>query len=81
MYEEDAVTNGRPEYVTHAIEEYKLALNADPNSTELNNGLAELYFRTGRVRDAETTAQAMLKKSPKDVDAHKLLGRNLPSPA
>lgn len=75
MYEEDAVTNGRPEYVTHAIEEYKLALNADPNSTELNNGLAELYFRTGRVRDAETTAQAMLKKSPKDVDAHKLLGR------
>jgi len=74
-YEEDAVALGKPEYVTHAIEEYKLALNADPASPQLNNGLADLYFRTGRVRDAEVTARALLKNSPDDIDANKLLGR------
>jgi len=74
-YEEDAVALGKPEYVTHAIEEYKLALNAAPSSPQLNNGLADLYFRTGRVRDAEVTARALLKNSPDDIDANKLLGR------
>ena len=74
-YEDDAATLGRPEYVTHAIEEYKLALNADPTSPQLNIGLADLYFRTGRTHDAEVTARALLKSSPDDVEAHKLLGR------
>ena len=61
IYEEEAVTSGQPEYVTHAIEEYKDALNADPDSAELNDALAELYFRTGHVHDAEATARALLK--------------------
>jgi len=74
-YEEMATTYGRPEYATRAIEEYKLALNADPNSPYLNNGLAELYFKTGRVRDAVLAAQEMIKKNPDDLEAHKLLGR------
>jgi tetratricopeptide (TPR) repeat protein len=74
-YEEDAVTLGRPELVTQAIEEYKLALNADPGSSQLNDGLADLYFRTGHTRDAEATARTLLKNSPNDVDAHKLLGK------
>lgn len=72
---EDDVADGRTDEVNKAIEEYKLALNADPNSAELGNQLAELYFRVGRVRDAESTARALLKNSPKDIDAHKLLGR------
>jgi tetratricopeptide (TPR) repeat protein len=74
-YEEDAVTLGRPELVTQAIEEYKLALNADPGSPQLNDGLADLYFRTGHTHDAEATARTLLKNSPNDVDAHKLLGK------
>jgi tetratricopeptide (TPR) repeat protein len=74
-YEEEAVTQGRPELVTQAIEEYKLALNADPASPQLSDGLADLYFRTGRVREAESTARELLKTSPDDADAHKLLGR------
>jgi tetratricopeptide (TPR) repeat protein len=74
-YEEDAVTLGRPELVTQAIEEYKLALNADPGSSQLNDGLADLYFRTGHTHDAEATARTLLKNSPKDIDAHKLLGK------
>ena len=70
-----ATTYGRPEYATRAIEEYKLALNADPTSTFLNSGLAELYFKTGRVRDAVLAAQDMIKKDPNSLEAHKLLGR------
>ena len=75
MYEEQAINSGRPEYVQHAIEEYKAAINADPHSAQLYDGLAELYFRTGRARDAETTARELLKTAPNDIDAHKLLGR------
>ena len=75
IYEEEAVNSGQPEYVTHAIEEYKDALNADPNSPELNDSLADLYLRVGRVREAEATARGLLKTTPDDVDAHKLLGR------
>jgi len=75
MYEEQAINSGRPEFVQHAIEEYKAAINADPHSAQLYDGLAELYFRTGRGREAETTARELLKNSPNDVDAHKLLGR------
>jgi tetratricopeptide (TPR) repeat protein len=75
IYEDEAVTSGRPEYVGFAIEEYKKALNADPGSPQLNNALAELYFRSGRAREAEATARGLLKTSPDDVDAHKLLGR------
>jgi len=74
-YEEQAVTEGRPELVTRAIEEYKLALNADPDSPQLNLALANLYFRTGRSREAESTARGLLKSSPDDIEAHKLLGR------
>ena len=74
-YEEEAVTQGRPELVTRAIEEYKLALNADPASPQLNNALADLYFRSGHAREAESTARTLLKDVPDDIEAHKLLGR------
>lgn len=75
MYEDMATNYGRPEYAERAIEEYKLALNADPTSKYLNSGLAELYLRTGRVRDAILAAQTTLSSDPNDLDAHKLLGR------
>ena len=73
--EDEEAESGRPELETRAIEEYKLALNADPGSPELNDGLAELYFNSGRVHEAEVTARALLKSTPNDVAAHKLLGR------
>jgi tetratricopeptide (TPR) repeat protein len=75
IYEEEAVNSGRPEFVAHAIEEYKAALNADPSSAQLNDGLADLYLRSGRAREAEATARGLLKTTPDDIDAHKLLGR------
>lgn len=76
IYEDNAVAQGQQEYVNRAIEEYKLALDADPNSPQINDELADLYFRVpGHERDAEATARNLLKTSPNDVDAHKLLGR------
>jgi tetratricopeptide (TPR) repeat protein len=75
LYEQMAVDGGRPDYATQAIEEYKLALNADPNSTLLQNGLAELYFRLGRVQDAVNAAKDQIKRNPNDVEAHTLLGQ------
>lgn len=73
-YEEMANTYGRPEYGTRAVEEYKLALDADPTSTYLNNGLAELYYRTGRIKEAIDAAKEQISKDPNNLDAHKLLG-------
>jgi len=74
-YATDALSEGRPELLNKAIEEYKVALNADPASPALNIALAELYFGAGRVREAESTARALIKTSPDNIDAHKLLGR------
>ena len=73
--EEEASTGDHPELATKAIEEYKLALNADPASPQLNNSLAELYFNLGRTGDAESVAGELLKRDPGNIDAHRLLGR------
>lgn len=75
IYEDAALNQGRPDDVTRAIEEYKYALNDDPGSAELQNGLADLYFRAGRVQDAQSTAQALLKTDPDNLPANKLMGR------
>ena len=75
MYEDMAVNGGRPDYATQAVEEYKLALDADPNSTYLQDGLAELYMKVGRIREAVAVAQEQVKKNPNDMDAHELLGK------
>ena len=74
-YEELAVEQGRPEFASFAIEEYKKALNADTTSPQLAIGLAELYFRTGKVHEAEATARDLLKASPDYLDGHRILGR------
>ena len=66
-YEEMATTLGRSEYATRAIEEYKMALNADPLE-DLNSHLAELYFRTGRIKEAVVAAQDRIKQDPNDLE-------------
>jgi tetratricopeptide (TPR) repeat protein len=75
MYEEMVAMYGRSEYVTKAIEEYRLAIENDPSSEFLNAGLAELYARTGRIRDAVLEAQDIIKRDPGNLEARKLLGK------
>src|SRR5271168_1971090 len=66
---------GRSELANRAMEEYRLAIEADPSSEFLTSGLAELYVKTGRIRDAVLQAQDILKRDPNNLEAHKLLGR------
>jgi tetratricopeptide (TPR) repeat protein len=75
MYEEQVTMYGRSESASKAIEEYRLAIDADPSSEFLTSGLAELYVKTGRIRDAVLEAQDIIKRDPTNLEAHKLLGR------
>ena len=72
-YQELAGIYDRGDYVERAISEYKLAMEADPDSLFLRVNLAELYSRASRVGDAVREAEAVLKVNPDQEDAHRLL--------
>jgi tetratricopeptide (TPR) repeat protein len=65
----------RGEYVTKAIENYKAAIKADPDSPMLSEELSELYFATGKFREAQTDAEDTLKQNPNDLNAHRMLAK------
>jgi tetratricopeptide (TPR) repeat protein len=75
MYEEMVTAYGRSDLASKATEEYRLAIDADPSSEFLTSALAELYVKTGRIADAVKEAQDIIKRDPKNLEAHKLLGR------
>ena len=75
LYEEQVTAYGRSELANKAMEEYRLAIDADPSSEFLTSGLAELYVKTGRIRDAVLEAQDIIKRDPNNLEARKLLGR------
>ena len=75
MYEEMVTAYGRSDLALKATEEYRLAIEADPSSEFLTSGLAELYVKTGRIADAVKEAQEIIRRDPKNLEAHKLLGR------
>jgi tetratricopeptide (TPR) repeat protein len=75
IYEEQVAVYGRSDLANKAIEEYRLAIEADPSSGYLTAGLAELYAKTGRIRDAVLEAQDIIKRDPNNLEARKLLGR------
>ena len=75
MDEDMAAVSGRDEYATKAVDEYKAALAADPNSAYLATALAELYARTGDIHDAVSEAQDVVSRDPDNLDARRLLGR------
>jgi tetratricopeptide (TPR) repeat protein len=64
LYEEQVTAYGRSELANKAMEEYRLAIDADPSSEFLTAGLAELYVKTGRIRDAVLQAQEIIKRDP-----------------
>src|SRR5207244_11946186 len=69
MYEEQVAMYGRTELANKAIEEYRQATDADPTSEYLTAGLAELYAKTGRIRDAAMEAQDTRKRDPNNLAA------------
>jgi tetratricopeptide (TPR) repeat protein len=75
MYEEMVSVYGRSDYANKAIEEFRAAIDNDPTSDYLNAGLAELYAKTGRIRDAVLEAQDILKRDGNNLEARRLLGQ------
>src|ERR1017187_2907535 len=72
--EDMAAGTGRDEFATKAVEEYKAALQDDPSSSYLATALADLYARTGDIREAVAEAQKVISRDPENLDARHLLG-------
>jgi tetratricopeptide (TPR) repeat protein len=75
MYAEMGAAEGNRDYFNRAIENYKEAIKADPSAPMLSEELSDLYIQTGRLREAQTDAEAALKQNPNDLSAHRLLAR------
>jgi tetratricopeptide (TPR) repeat protein len=76
LYGELAAAYGnRGEYLNKAIEHYKLALKHDPSSSLLFEELTDLYVQAGKVRDAVTEAEALIRQDPSNNTARRILGR------
>src|SRR5271163_3126668 len=74
MYAELASAYGnRNDYLNKAIDNYKDAIKADPNTPVLTEELSELYIASGRLREAQTDAEDALKLNPNDIAARRLL--------
>ena len=79
MYEEMVAGTGRAEFATKAVEEYKPALQADPSSSYLASALAELYARTGEIREAVAEAQNVISPRPGQSGCAPFAGPHLPA--
>ena len=76
MYAELAATyNNRGDYFTKAIENYRVALKADPGAAYVSEELSDLYIQSGRLREAVTDAEEALKQNPNDLNSRRLLAR------
>ncbi len=75
FYQERGALFKRADMLTQAIEELKLALQYDPDSTFLSLELSDLYAATGRWRNALQEAEDALQRNPQDSEARKFLGR------
>jgi tetratricopeptide (TPR) repeat protein len=76
LYSELAGNYGnRGDHVNKAIEHYRQALKLDPRAGVVFEELTDLYIQTGRLRDAITEAEELLRQHPENLEARKMLGR------
>ena len=68
---------GRREYWDKALEEYKAAIAADPDSEFLRIELIRFYGRTDRLDQAVAEAESALAKNPDSIEVRRTLGRFL----
>lgn len=65
----------RSDYTNKAIEHYRQAMKLDASAAFLSEELTDLYIQAGRIKDAVTEAEDLLKQDPNNLDARRLLGR------
>jgi len=75
LYEEYYEATSRTEYANQAIEFYKKAYALDPKSPVIGERLAEIYFKSQRIRDAVLEAQEIIRQDPDNLPARRLLAR------
>jgi tetratricopeptide (TPR) repeat protein len=63
------------DYVAKAIEHYQQALKLDPTAGIVFEELTDLYVQAGRLQDAISQAEELLKQKPDNLDARRMLGR------
>jgi tetratricopeptide (TPR) repeat protein len=75
LYAELAQAYNRSDYVTKAIDYYKLALKQDPSISFITEELTDLYIQSGQLNKAVTEAEDLLKQNPDNLGARRILGR------
>jgi tetratricopeptide (TPR) repeat protein len=63
------------EDVNKAIDFLKKAFTLDPNSQQIGDELAEIYYQSQRIRDAVNEANSILSRDPDNLPARRLLAR------
>jgi tetratricopeptide (TPR) repeat protein len=63
------------EDVNKSIDFLKKAFTLDPNSQQIGDELAEIYYQSQRIRDAVNEANSILSKDPDNLPARRLLAR------
>ena len=73
MYAEQAGNKG--DFLNRAIENFRLALKADPSATFISEELSDLYVQAGRLREAVQDSEEAIRTNPNDLNARRMLGR------
>jgi tetratricopeptide (TPR) repeat protein len=74
-YQQEYEITGHSDDANKSIDFFKKAYAIDPDSQEIGDQLAEIYFQSQRIRDAVLEAQSMIDKDPNNVSARRLLAR------
>jgi tetratricopeptide (TPR) repeat protein len=76
LYAELAGAYGnKGDYATRAIENFRLAMKADPRATFVADELSDFYIQSGRLREGVTEAEKALEQNPDDLNSRRILGR------
>lgn len=68
-------STNREEYASQALNYYKRAYALDLKSTVIGERLAEMYWKTQRIREAVEESSEILKRDPNSLATRRLLAR------
>src|SRR5579862_5883991 len=74
-YSQEYQVSSHSEDANKAIDFLKKAFTLDPDSQQIGDELAEIYYQSQRIRDAVTEANSILSRDPDNLPARRLLAR------